>query len=97
MITMIIGEWNIRDLGDDSCLFSITNYYEDELFDYLYSIQQYILQLEMGDYSVLSYSIIEYHDSELKDLEIITDFPYSIFKELNPDFRGMIEIRLDIK
>ena len=94
---MTISEWNIRDLGDDSCLFLITNYYEDELFDYLYSIQQYILQLEMGDYSVLSYSIIEYHDSELKDLEIITDFPYSIFKELNPDFCGMIEIRPDIK
>ena len=93
---MKYSEWNVRDL-DDSCLFSITNYHEDELFDYLYSIQQYILQLELGDYSVLSYSIIEYHDSELKDLEIITDFPYSIFKELNPDFRGMIEIRLDIK
>ena len=94
---MKYSEWNVRDLGDDSCLFSITNYYEDQLFDYLYLIQQYILQLELGDYSVLSYSIIEYHDSELKDLEIITDFPYSIFKELNPDFCGMIEIRLDIK
>ena len=94
---MTISEWNIRDLGDDSCLFSIANYYEDQLFDYLYLIQQYILQLELGDYSVLSYAIIEYHDSALKDLEIITDFPYSIFKELNPDFRGMIEIRPDIK
>ena len=94
---MTISEWNIRDLGDDSCLFSITNYHEDELFDYLYSIQQYILQLEMGDYSVLSYSIIEYHECVDKDMDIITDFPYSIFKELNPDFCGMTEIRPDIK
>ena len=94
---MKYSEWNVRDLGDDSCLFSISNYNEDELFDYLYTIQQYILQLELGDYSVLSFSIIEYHDSELKDLDIITDFPYSIFKELNPDFCGMTEIRPDIK
>ena len=94
---MKYSEWTVKDLGDNSCVFSITNYNEDELFDYLYTIQQYILQLEMGDYSVISYSIIEYHDSELKDLEIITDFPYSIFKELNPDFCGMIEIRPDIK
>ena len=94
---MKYSEWTVKDLGDNSCVFSITNYNEDELFDYLYTIQQYILQLEMGDYSVISYSIIEYHDSELKDLEIITDFPYSIFKELNPDFCGMTEIRPDIK
>ena len=93
---MKYSEWNVRDL-DGCCIFSISNYNEDELFDYLYTIQQYILQLELGDYSVLSYSIIEYHDSELKDLEIITDFPYSIFKELNPDFCGMIQIRPDIK
>ncbi len=94
---MKYSEWNVRDLGDDSCLFSITNYYEDELFDYLYLIQQYILQLELGDYSVLSYSTIEYYECVDKDMDIITDFPYSIFKELNPDFCGMIEIRPDIK
>lgn len=93
---MKYSEWNVRDL-DDSCLFSITNYYEDELFDYLYLIQQYILQLELGDYSVLSYSTIEYYECVDKDMDIITDFPYSIFKELNPDFCGMIEIRPDIK
>lgn len=91
---MTISEWNVRDLGDDSCLFSISNYNEDELFDYLYTIQQYILQLELGDYSVLSFSIIEYHDSELKDLDIITDFPYSYFSLFNPDWTGAIEIIL---
>lgn len=91
---MKYSEWNVRDLGDDSCLFSISNYYEDELFDYLYTIQQYILQLELGDYSVLSFSIIEYHDSELKDLDIITDFPYSYFSIFNPEWTGAIEIIL---
>ena len=91
---MKYSEWNVRDLGDDSCLFSITNYHEDELFDYLYTIQQYILQLELGDYSVLSFSIIEYHDSELKDLDIITDFPYSYFSIFNPEWTGAIEIIL---
>lgn len=90
---MKYSEWNVRDL-DDSCLFSITNYHEDELFDYLYSIQQYIIQLGMGDYSILSYATIEYHDSELKDLEIITDFPYSYFSLFNPDWTGAIEIIL---
>ena len=90
---MKYSEWNVRDL-DDSCLFSITNYHEDELFDYLYTIQQYILQLELGDYSVLSFSIIEYHDSELKDLDIITDFPYSYFSIFNPEWTGAIEIIL---
>ena len=91
---MKYSEWNVRDLGDDSCLFSISNYDEDELFDYLYTIQQYILQLELGDYSVLSFSIIEYHDSELKDLDIITDFPYSYFSIFNPEWTGAIEIIL---
>lgn len=91
---MKYSEWNVRDLGDDSCLFSISNYNEDELFDYLYTIQQYILQLELGDYSVLSFSIIEYHDSELKDLDIITDFPYSYFSIFNPEWTGAIEIIL---
>ena len=90
---MKYSEWNVRDL-DGCCIFSISNYNEDELFDYLYTIQQYILQLELGDYSVLSFSIIEYHDSELKDLEIITDFPYSYFSLFNPDWTGEIEIIL---
>ncbi len=90
---MKYSEWNVRDL-DGCCIFSISNYNEDELFDYLYTIQQYILQLELGDYSVLSFSIIEYHDSELKDLEIITDFPYSYFSLFNPDWTGAIEIIL---
>lgn len=91
---MKYSEWNVRDLGDDSCIFSISNYNENELFDYLYTIQQYILQLGMGDYSVLSISIIKYHDSELKDLDIITDFPYSYFSLFNPDWTGAIEIIL---
>jgi hypothetical protein len=90
---MKYSEWNVRDL-DGCCIFSISNYNEDELFDYLYTIQQYILQLELGDYSVLSFSIIEYHDSELKDLDIITDFPYSYFSLFNPDWTGAIEIIL---
>ena len=90
---MKYSEWNVRDL-DGCCIFSISNYNEDELFDYLYTIQQYILQLELSDYSVLSFSIIEYHDSELKDLEIITDFPYSYFSLFNPDWTGAIEIIL---
>ena len=91
---MKYSEWTVRDLGDDSSIFSISNFFEDELFDYLYTIQQYILQLELGDFSVLSYSIIEYHETVDKDLEIITDFPYSKFVELNPDFCGMTEIHL---
>jgi len=90
---MKYSEWNVRVL-DGCCIFSISNYNEDELFDYLYTIQQYILQLELSDYSVLSFSIIEYHDSELKDLEIITDFPYSYFSLFNPDWTGAIEIIL---
>lgn len=91
---MTISEWSVRDLGDDSCIFSISNYKEDDLFDYLYTIQQYILQLELGDYSVLSFSIIEFIDYEEKDLDIITDFPYSLFRAFNPDWNGAIEIIL---
>ena len=85
-------EWNVRDLGDDSCVFNITNFDEDDLIEYLHTIQQYILQFE--DYSVLSYAVIEYHNSDQKDLDIITDFPYSYFNELDPDFEGAIEIIL---
>jgi len=94
---MKYSEWNVRDLGDNSCVFSITNYNENELFDYLYTIQQYILQLGLGDYSVLSFATVEYHDKEDKDLDIITDFPYSFFNVLNYDFEGFIEIKIEIK
>ena len=90
---MKYSEWNVRDL-DGCCIFSISNFNEDDLFDYLNTIQQYILQLGMGDYSVLSIGIVEYHDSELKDLDIITDFPYSYFSLFNPDWNGAIEIIL---
>lgn len=89
-------EWNVRDL-EGSCIFSISNFMEDELFDYLYTIQQYILQLGLGDYSVISFVVVEYWESEDKDLDIITDFPYSFFSELNPDWDGAIEIIFDIK
>lgn len=90
---MKFSEWNVSDL-DGCCIFSISNFNEDDLFDYLNTIQQYILQLGMGDYSVLSIGIVEYHDSELKDLDIITDFPYSYFSLFNPDWTGAIEIIL---
>ncbi len=91
---MKYSEWNVKDLGDNSCIFSISNYYEDELFDYLYTIQQYILQLGLGDYSVISYAVIEYWQTEDKDLDIITNFPFSFFSVLNPDYEGAIEIRI---
>jgi len=89
---MKYSEWNVRDLGDNSCIFSISNYNEEELFDYLYRIQQYILQFD--DYSVISYSIIQYHNTTDKDLDIITNFPFSFFSVLNPDYEGAIEIRI---
>lgn len=88
---MKFSEWNVKDLGDNSCIFSISNYNEEELFDYLYRIQQYILQFD--DYSVISYSIIQYHNTTDKDLDIITDFPYS-FSLCNSDYEGAIEIRI---
>lgn len=91
---MKYSEWNVKDLGDNSCIFSISNYYEDELFDYLYTIQQYILQLGLGDYSVISYAVIEYWETEDKDLDIITNYPFSFFSVLNPDYEGAIEIRI---
>ncbi len=89
---MKYSEWKVRDLGDNSCIFSISNYNEDQLFDYLYTIQQYIMQLGMGDYSVISIGIIEYYNSIEVDLDIITDFPYSFFSIFNPDWDGAIEI-----
>ena len=89
---MKYSEWNVRDLWDNSCIFSISNYNEEELFDYLYRIQQYILQFD--DYSVISYSIIQYHNTTDKDLDIITNFPFSFFSVLNPDYEGAIEIRI---
>ena len=89
---MKYSEWSIRDLGDGSCIFSISNYNEDELLNYLYTIQQYILQFD--DYSVMSYSIIQYHNTTDKDLDIITDFPDSFFSLCNPDYEGAIEIRI---
>lgn len=91
---MKYSEWNVRDLGDNSCIFSISNYNEDELFDYLYTIQQYILQLGLGDYSVISYAIVEFWEHDNKDLDIITNFPYSFFSLFNPDWDGAIEIRI---
>ncbi len=51
----------------------------------------------MGDYSVVSYSIIEYHDSELKDLEIITDFPTVFLKNWNlifVEYRNQTDIKI---
>jgi len=50
------------------------------------------MQLGMGDYSVISYAIIEYYNSIEVDLDIITDFPYSFFSIFNPDWDGAIEI-----
>ena len=97
MIKMKTIEWNVSVLGDDSCVFAISNYNEEDLFDYLHTIQHYILQLGLGDYSVISFSIVEFHNSELKDLEIITDFPFSCFEVLNPYFDAMIEISFDMK
>lgn len=91
---MKYSEWKVKDLGNDSCIFSISNYNEDELFDYLYTIQQHILQLGMGDYSVISFGIIEYWEHTNKDLDIITDFPYSFFSLFNPDWDGAIEISI---
>lgn len=91
---MKYSEWNVKDLGDNSCIFSISNYNEDELLNYLYTIQQYILQLGLGDYSVISYAVIEYWETEDKDLDIITNFPFSFFSVLNPDYEGAIEIRI---
>ena len=91
---MKYSEWKVRDLGDNSCIFSISNFNEDELFDYLYTIQQYILQLGLGDYSVISFGIIEYWESDEKDIDIITDFPYSFFSLFNPDWDGAIEINI---
>ena len=91
---MKYSEWNVKDLGDNSCIFSISNYNEDELLNYLYTIQQYILQLGLGDYSVISYAVIEYWETEDKDLDIITNFPFSFFSVLNPDYDGAIEIRI---
>ena len=91
---MKYSEWNVRDIGDNSCIFSISNYNEDELLNYLYTIQQYILQLGLGDYSVISYAVIEYWETEDKDLDIITNFPFSFFSVLNPDYEGAIEIRI---
>lgn len=89
---MKYSEWNVRDLGDNSCVFSISNYNEEKLFDYIYTIQQYILQLGLGDYSVISFADIEYYDTKNRDLDITTDFPFSYFNVLNPDFEGAIEI-----
>lgn len=89
---MKYSQWNVRDLGDNSCVFNITNFDENDLFNYLYTIQQYILQFQ--DYSVISYTVIEYHNSDQKDLDILTDFPYSFFDTLNPDWDGAIEIIL---
>lgn len=91
---MKYSEWTVKDLGDNSCVFSISNYNENELFDYLYTIQQYILQLGLEDYSVLSFADIEYYDTEDKDLDIITDFPFSFFSVLNPDYEGCIKIKI---
>lgn len=91
---MKYSQWNVRDLGDNSCVFNITNFDENDLFNYLYTIQQYILQLGLGDYTVFSYSVIEYWNSTEKDLDILTDFPYSYFSSLNPDWNGAIEIIL---
>lgn len=93
MIRMELIEWNVSDLGDDSCLFSICNYIEEDLFYYLRTIQQYILQF--GDYSVISFAVVVFWDDENKNLDIITDFPFSKFMELNLDWTTAIQKKIE--
>ena len=44
---MKYSEWSIRDLEDGSCIFSQTNINEDNLLNYLFTIQQFILEIGM--------------------------------------------------
>ena len=94
---MKYSDWSIRDLGDDSCIFSHSNINEDNLIDYLFSVQQYILELGMGDYSVISCSVLGYWGHNNKDLDVITDFPYSFFSVLYSDSEEPIRISIENK
>ena len=94
---MKYSEWSIRDLGDGSCIFSHSNINEDNLLNYLFTIQQFILEIGMCDYTVITCSVIEYWGTSNKDLEVITDFPYSFFSVLYSDSVEPIRISIENK
>lgn len=88
-------EWDVCNDGTGKTLFTINNCEYDDLYNYLLTIERYINQFGPSTYSIQYYIINQCDNSNEKELIVYTDFYYSIFQIMNPDWTTAIQKKIE--